>query len=821
MATGDAPGARLGNPPTYPAGGTFRELLDWHLQVWGTRARSDCSIVSPNRPWVLSEFAQLVHEGSATLATAKKNLRNWRLKEIVPGPHEKDRIDRIFAELFGDNPNLAEWKQDLQRALREGQILARERQGLKPRSYATSKPPLAEAPIVPTRIPRPTSHFVGRTDEVDRLAAVLAAEGSSAALLLQGGPGIGKTELTKAIANDSRVFKRFGERRWFVSLETATTAGAMRDALVRATGNDPAAGFSAALRLLAEKPSLIVLDNLETPWERAEERSATEATLAEMAATPGLSLLASFRGRDWVKEPAWTSHFVEPLVPEVARALFSEMAGQWTLSDEYLDEFLDTLGGVPLAINLVARRAHGRRSLQPLWREWSRIGTAFAANPDYAPGPQTSLERSILLSLQSSRITRPSLRLFGFLGCLPAGLSKTDLEAILGDPAFAAEECLLNIGLAIERDNRLDLLPPIRDYAFRHHKPVPDDASALSQNYIDLVRKLAPQIGKDVDAGPRLEREFRNIESMLRIASQENRQIGLLDAVAKLQLITVARGIYTDIFKVLADSVTQESNENKKFRAYCLYLIGEAAVYRDEIPEARAKFEEALTLFDQIGDVRGQAACIYEFGNIALKRSEYGAARQAYSDALDLYLKIDLAVGIANCTGRLGEVDFGLSKYEEATVAFKEALKLAQQSGQLQIEANYVRYLGEISYVRGDLEAALKGYQEALQVYQRVGSVIGEAGCIKGFGDIALARFDAITAQAAYEEARARFASVGALAYQAECTEGLGDVALIVSGECSAKELYAEALPIYRCAGDVKGERRCAEKLANLGSTAE
>lgn len=70
-----------------------------------------------------------------------------------------------------------------------------------------------------------------------------------------------------------------------------------------------------------------MLDNLETPWDLEPERRATEGTLAALAVTPGLALLASFRGRDRVGGPAWALVYpVDQLMPPFDNELFCRIA---------------------------------------------------------------------------------------------------------------------------------------------------------------------------------------------------------------------------------------------------------------------------------------------------------------------------------------------------------------------------------------------------------------------------------------------------------------------------------------------------------------
>ena len=237
----------------YPSGSTFGELLEWHLTVWGTNpaARKD----KPDRPWVLRNFAAALRSGlpdGKDENGPEKTLRNWRNGTYLPDAKDERRL---FELLFGINPELADWKQDLRNAL------DREREKKSGHRAATRVDEL-EACIVP----RCTPFLVGRDLEVETLAAMLVA-GQGSAVIVQGGPGVGKTELTKAIANVPAIISRFGLRRYFVQLEGADSTDGVRQVIARAATGNPATRFDEVMRRLCAGPTLVVLDNLETPWE--------------------------------------------------------------------------------------------------------------------------------------------------------------------------------------------------------------------------------------------------------------------------------------------------------------------------------------------------------------------------------------------------------------------------------------------------------------------------------------------------------------------------------------------------------------------------
>ncbi|WBY08947.1 hypothetical protein PIB19_05990 [Sphingomonas sp. 7/4-4] len=434
---------------------------------------------------------------------------------------------------------------------------------------------------------------MGRDDERDALAHILASESSSATLIL-GGPGIGKTELTKAIAHHPDVAARFGGHRYFVELENEHSARDMQAAIIRALGCDPQYGFQAALSTLQGKQSLLILDNLETPWLSHDQRHATEQVLADLAAIPGVAILASFRGRDAVGGLRWVEHPLTELPRTDAIQLFALIAGQWALADPDLGNFTYTLGGIPLAIEFVARRAYGRSSLAALWKEWERIGVKLAEHPDFDAGRLTSVPHSIELSLQSERITPPALRLFYILGNLPDGLAHEDRDALIGEAAFDAEERLYRAGLVIERAGRIVLLPPVRDHALRRTQSSCEDDTTWIKHFIGLVRRLGETIGtmRGDGALPRLSSEYDNIEAAFRAAIDYDLYDEAMAALRGFANYAHLAGASTTIFSDYAPLC--HARGDILGEAQCLSGMGDQHLGGWDLKSAREAFERAL-----------------------------------------------------------------------------------------------------------------------------------------------------------------------------------------------------------------------------------
>lgn len=773
----------------YPKDGSFAELLIWHL-AWGTHPY--CKTEEPNQRWSKAEFAKEIHGDGASADGAKKNLQNWTIHGVLPQPDQQDRIDNIFLKLFGNDANLDHWRADLERALERGR---------KEQAARIAR----RDPTLPYAVPQPTAHFMGRDDDVNALVRLLASPEGPRAVLVRGGPGFGKTELIKAIAHHEAVALRFGAGRYFVALDNSQSAAAMQDAIIRAVGGDPARGFAAALQSLHGRDTLLVLDNLETPWEPRDQQQATEQTLTDLAAIPGLAVLASFRGYQAVDGFLWHWHPVKAFPPEIATELFVSIAGPEAADDPHLNDFIRELGGIPLAIDLVARRAHGCDSLAPLWREWNRIGADFATRPGFEPARLTSLSHSIELSLNPLRSpdgTHPALRLLAFLGALPAGLAREDYEALMGDDAFAAAERLCHSGIAIEGDERINLLPPIREHARRRYPPTEPDADEWIRSYLGKAWGAAEKIGttKGRATLQRLLPELSNIEAALRAgaaAGPPHYLIGPLQGYTYLSASTPRNAALLSDLAALFRHGPDLDNE-----AFCIQQLADIAQDQNNYDEALSKYREALAIYERMRAVADQANCLMGIGDIAILRADYSGARSIFTEALSLFQTGKQGIGVANCIMRLGRISFDLADYEAAQAAYDEALSIYQQIGHTFGEANCLSGLGNIAYRCSDFPRAHAAFQEALPLYRQCGMMVSEATCLAEIGDAAFRLGDAEAAQAAYEEALPIFQQAGDRQGEADCLLNWGNAAYLLSGREAAEAYWRRAGGICNDAGE-------------------
>ncbi|MEV0427824.1 BTAD domain-containing putative transcriptional regulator [Micromonospora sp. NPDC050495] len=319
---------------------------------------------------------------------------------------------------------------------------------------------------VPRELPATLSTFVGRSREQSEMAAAVTG-GASAAVVLSGAPGSGKTVLAVRVAN--AVASDFSDGQVFVDLgyqlsvsEDDVLTRVLRALDVRGATAPERTGERAGMvrSLLAERRVLIVVDGVT---------HATQVR-ALVPAAPGSALIVvahrRLRHLDGVRRVD-----LDPLSVEDGRALLDAfgIAQRLAAAPTEADELVRLCGGSPLALRVVASRMVARPSapvtglVRELRDPWHRL--------DWLTDDDLSVRERIDLGYAAVRADDELVgRVFALLGSEPeASVPSGDTVARLGVPVgrvWRALEKLLDAHLiCLDASGGLRLPPLVRDYA--------------------------------------------------------------------------------------------------------------------------------------------------------------------------------------------------------------------------------------------------------------------------------------------------------------------------------------------------------------------
>ncbi|KAJ7238161.1 P-loop containing nucleoside triphosphate hydrolase protein, partial [Mycena rebaudengoi] len=358
-------------------------------------------------------------------------------------------------------------------------------------------------------LPASPKIFHGRESELEDVVNILVQDSAHIAIL--GAGGIGKTSLATAALHHPQVEAKYSHR-YFVPCHSSTTCSELAATVADHIGLEKGSNMTKKIAhyFSHAPPPLLVLDDLETPWESLSSRAEVEDLLSLMTDAPQLGLLITLRGAERPNKVKWTRLFLAPLKPlsyVAAQQTFIEVADDGH-DDASIKELLELTGNLPLAVSLIASVAGSEGCAQALSR-WKLESTQMLSE---GYDQRSSLDISIMLSYTSSHMTPGAQELLSILSMLPDGLTYADLvQAKLPIiDILACKTTLLQTSLAfVDQDQHLKVLVPIQEHILNSHPPTDALKLKLREHFHQIlalwnqfknlnVADILPQISRNL-----------------------------------------------------------------------------------------------------------------------------------------------------------------------------------------------------------------------------------------------------------------------------------------------------------------------------------
>ncbi len=668
-------------------------------------------------------------------------------------------------------------------------------------------------------LPPPPAHCVGRDDQLEDLVGALLLKNPEPLAIL-GDLGVGKSHLTLSALYDERVVQRYDKRLFFVRCDVATTAEALLSELARTLGIEGNALLPAILDHLQAVPAVVALDNAETLLEQDDEQEQIEQVVARLAKCPGVALIASLRGRRTIPGLAWRkpSILLSRLEPPSSRELFLRIAGPDLAEDNQLQTILGVCDGLPLAIELLARRAEGSPDLGGLWQEWKTKRTEVLKRGD-GKGKRKSLDVSFELSLGSARMTAEAKKLLSLLSQLPDGLAVVDLQQVMPENGLAARDVLLKLGLAFAEPEikRVRMLAPIRESALRRCQPEGAQLTRLDAHYLKLVQRLVPNIGRfgGREAMARLALEVSNIERCLARRLKEGQDVAF---EISLQWGEFLRFSHLGTLRPLEQALKiAKKQKDIHLQGRLNEQLGKIAQLRPEYTNPENYFRRGLIAFSKSADIRGQATCLQGLGQCLLLESRHTTSQNHYEKALTYFIRLQNTKGQADCLKGLGDLLIAKSDQDRAEQCYERAIQLYNEDKNLLEQANCFHRLGDIQQRKSQFAKAREFYETSKNLFEQIGPIPGNGRCLLSLGDLLLTTADPQGAREHYKQASVLFEQFGTLDGKAECLLRLGHLHRHAAESEPAIQCYQQARMLFQQLDQSLGQANC---LLGLGITA-
>lgn len=195
-----------------------------------------------------------------------------------------------------------------------------------------------------------------------------------------------------------------------------------------------------------------------------------------------------------------------------------------------------------------------------------------------------------------------------------------------------------------------------------------------------------------------------------------------------------AAGRYEAKIEVLRSATAQDAS---RIITHRLFLEGEllrAEATPDSLRRSIQKYEEALSIFRNLGDRKEEASTLNHIGGVYRALNEIQKALDYYNQALSLVRATGDRDEEASSLNHIGAVYNLSGDYQKALDHFTQALPMFQAIGDRVKEARTLRVIGDVYDNVGELQKALDHYNRALPLFQASGDKVREAWTLYSIG---------------------------------------------------------------------------------------
>lgn len=692
------------------------------------------------------------------------------------------------------------------------------------RQSLPSSPAHAAAAYLPTSPPLSSlAHgLVGRDAILCQLKQRLLSRGPLPVSAINGLPGVGKTALAVALANDPEVLAHFHDGVLWAGLGPAPNIPGLLAAWAAALGVTSMRGDKAVSAeawawaiqsAIGTRRFLFIVDDA---WQLddalAFKVGGSNCALLLTTRFPEIALHFAPAGANVLHELT-----EDDGVDLLARLAPDVVAGEPASARA----LVRSVGGLPLALTLmggylqVQAYSGQPRRVRAALDQLGRAETRLALTQPRAPVERSlSLPSSASLSLRAA-ISRSEQRLDP-----AARAALRALAAFPAKPNTISEEAALAVTGAhpATLDTLVDagLLEGIAPGRYTLHQTIADYGlieSTSDTAYERLAAFGVAYLEQHESDYASIERESGNLLAALQEACDRGMHESLLRGVNAFAPFWEARGLYDVAEAYLSQAhVAATALGDTLGLARTQLHLGRIAERRGDLQQADDLYREGFAAAQAAGHHETMSALLAHRGEVALTRGQCALAQQHLREGLVLARALRDSRRIATLLRLLGEVADCAGQFARGDDLYREALAFAREAGDRETMSALLQNLGVKAVKRGDFEQGEQLYREGLERASAIGHRQRISALLNAMGTLAYSRHRMSEAERCWRESLDLARTIGHRVRTIHALHSLGVLERDRNNALAAGAHLEEAIESARAVGHpfLLGECLCA-----------